>query len=109
MKPTTAVHDAPVRILVSFPRLAPFIRSTAAVLFRQNRIRGVLAALAALGLLLSPYRSDGALVGALAGLTLYVAFIGATTLWLVKSQRASIPLMSAHGIADVSLMFTIAH
>jgi diguanylate cyclase (GGDEF)-like protein len=98
-----------VRTLVSFPRLAPFIRSTAAVLFRQNRIRGTLAAAAAVALLLSPYRSDPALAGALAALTVYVAFVGATTLWLVMRQRASIPLMSAHGIADVTLMFAIAH
>jgi hypothetical protein len=60
---------------VPFPRLAPFIRSTAAVLFRQNRIRGILAATAALALLLSPYRSDRALVSVLAGLTVYVAFV----------------------------------
>jgi diguanylate cyclase (GGDEF)-like protein len=93
---------------VFFPRLAPFIRSTAAVLFRQNRIRGVLAAAAALALLLSPYRTDRALVGALAGLTAYVAFVGASTLWIVRRQRASIPLMSAHGIADVTVMFTVA-
>ena len=98
-----------MRTLVSFPRLAPFIRSTAAVLFRQNRIRGTLAAAAAVALLLSPYRSDPALAGALAALTVYVAFVGATTLWLVMRQRASIPLMSAHGIADVTLMFAIAH
>jgi len=93
---------------VSFPRLAPFIRSTAAILFRQNRIRGILAAATALVLLLSPYRSDRTLVGALAGLTAYVAFVGASTLWLVRRQRASITLMSAHGVADVSLMFTVA-
>ena len=98
-----------MRTLVSFPRLAPFIRRTAAVLFRQNRIRGTLAAAAAVALLLSPYRSDPALAGALAALTVYVAFVGATTLWLVMRQRASIPLMSAHGIADVTLMFAIAH
>jgi diguanylate cyclase (GGDEF)-like protein len=93
---------------VSFPRLAPFIRSTAAVLFRQNRIRGVLAAAAAAALLLSPYRAERATVVALAGLTAYVAFLGASTLWVVRRQRASIPLMSAHGIADVTLMFTVA-
>ncbi|PYP79485.1 MAG: hypothetical protein DMD35_07920 [Gemmatimonadetes bacterium] len=93
---------------MSFPRLAPFIRSTAAILFRQNRIRGILAAATALVLLLSPYRSDRTLVGALAGLTAYVAFVGASTLWLVRRQRASITLMSAHGVADVSLMFTVA-
>jgi hypothetical protein len=94
---------------VSFPRLAPFIRSTSAVLFRQNRIRGILAAAAAAALLVSPYRSDQALVGALSGLTAYVAFVGASTLWIVRRQRASIPLMSVHGVADVSLMFTVAH
>ena len=91
-----------------FPRLAPFIRSTAAVLFRQNRIRGVLAAAAAAALLLSPYRAERATVVALAGLTAYVAFLGASTLWVVRRQRASIPLMSAHGIADVTLVFTVA-
>jgi diguanylate cyclase (GGDEF)-like protein len=79
------------------------------VLFRQNRIRGVLAAAAACAVLLSPYRADQALVDVLAGLTAYVAFVGATTLWIVKRQRASIPLMSAHGIADVTLMFIVAH
>src|SRR5215217_3378637 len=93
---------------VPFPRLAPFIRSTAAVLYRQNRIRGILAATAALALLLSPYRSDRALVSALAGLTGYVAFVGVSTLWIVRRQRAGIPLMSVHGIADVTLMFIVA-
>ena len=91
-----------------FPRLAPFIRSTAAVLFRQNRIRGVLAAAAALALLLSPYRADRATVVALAGLTAYVAFVGASTLWIVRRQRAGIPLMAVHGIADVTIMFVVA-
>ena len=94
--------------IVPFPRLAPFIRSTAAVLFRQNRIRGVLAAAAAVALLLSPYRADRATVVALAGLTAYVAFVGASTLWIVRRQRAGIPLMSVHGIADVTLMFIVA-
>jgi diguanylate cyclase (GGDEF)-like protein len=93
---------------VPFPRLAPFIRSTSAVLFRQNRIRGILAAAAATALLLSPYRSDRALVGALAGLTAYAAFVGASTLWLVRRERASIPLMSVHGVADVTVMFIVA-
>ena len=78
------------------------------MLFRQNRIRGVLAAAAAAALLLSPYRAERATVVALAGLTAYVAFVGASTLWVVRRQRASIPLMSAHGIADVTLMFTVA-
>jgi diguanylate cyclase (GGDEF)-like protein len=94
---------------VSFPRLAPFIRSTSAVLFRQNRIRCMLAAAAAAALLVSPYRSDRALVGVLSGITVYVAFVGASTLWLVRRQRASIPLMSVHGVADVSLMFSVAN
>jgi diguanylate cyclase (GGDEF)-like protein len=94
--------------IVPFPRLAPFIRSTAAVLFRQNRIRGVLAAAAAVALLLSPYRADRATVVALAGLTAYVAFVGASTLWIVRRQRAGIPLMSVHGIADVTIMFIVA-
>jgi len=99
---------SPVSLIVTFPRLAPFIRSTVAVLYRQNRIRGILAATAALALLLSPYRSDAALVKALAGLTAYVAFIGVSTLWIVRRQRAGIPLMSAHGVADVTLMFVVA-
>src|SRR5215210_3388416 len=86
---------------VSFTRLAPFIRSTSAILFRQNRIRCILAAAAAAALLVSPYRSDHALAGVLAGITVYVAFVGASTLWLVRHQRASIPLMSVHGVADV--------
>jgi diguanylate cyclase (GGDEF)-like protein len=94
---------------VSFPRLAPFIRSTSAVLFRQNRIRCILSAAAAAALLVSPYRSDHALAGVLAGITVYVAFVGASTLWLVRHQRASIPLMSVHGVADVSLIFSVAH
>jgi diguanylate cyclase (GGDEF)-like protein len=94
--------------IVPFPRLAPFIRSTAAVLFRQNRIRGVLAAAAAVALLLSPYRADRETVVALAGLTAYVAFVGASTLWIVRRQRAGIPLMSVHGIADVTIMFIVA-
>ena len=94
--------------IVSFPRLAPFIRSTAAVLFRQNRIRGVLAAAAAFALLLSPYRFDRELVVALGGLTAYVAFVGVSTLWIVRRQRAGLPLMSAHGIADVTLLFMVA-
>ena len=93
---------------MSFPRLAPFIRSTAAVLFRQNRIRGVLAAAAAAALLLSPYRTERATLVALAALTTYVAFLGASTLWVVRRQRVGIALMSAHGIADVTLMFTVA-
>ena len=100
---------SPVVLPVPFPRLAPFIRSTSAVLFRQNRIRGILAATAAVALLISPYRSDRALVGAFSALTVYVAFVGASTLWLVHRQRASIPLMSVHGVADVSVMFTVAH
>jgi diguanylate cyclase (GGDEF)-like protein len=90
---------------VPFPRLAPFIRSTAAVLFRQNRIRGVLAAAAAVALLLSPYRADRETVVALGALTAYVAFVGASTLWIVRRQRAGIPLVSVHGIADVTIMF----
>jgi diguanylate cyclase (GGDEF)-like protein len=94
--------------IVPFPRLAPFIRSTAAVLFRQNRIRGVLAAAAAVALLLSPYRADRETVVALAGLTAYVAFVCASTLWIVRRQRAGIPLMSVHGIADVTIMFIVA-
>ena len=78
------------------------------MLFRQNRIRGALAAAAAVALLLSPYSAERATVVALAALTAYVAFVGASTLWVVRRQRAGIPLMSAHGIADVTLVFTVA-
>ena len=86
MRTRTLDPASPVSLIVTFPRLAPFIRSTVAVLYRQNRIRGILAATAALALLLSPYRSDAALVKALAGLTAYVAFIGVSTLWIVASR-----------------------
>jgi diguanylate cyclase (GGDEF)-like protein len=94
---------------VPISRFAPVVRSTSAVLLRQNRIRGLLAAGVALVLLLSPYRSSYALVGALTGLTAYVAFVGAATWWIVRRQRAKISIMSAHAIADVMLIFTVAY
>jgi diguanylate cyclase (GGDEF)-like protein len=94
---------------VSISRFALVVRSTSAVLLRQNRIRGLLAAGVALVLLLSPYRSSQALVGALAGLTGYVAFVGLATWWILRRQRVKLSMMSAHGVADVMLMFTVAH
>jgi diguanylate cyclase (GGDEF)-like protein len=94
---------------VSNSRFALVVRSTSAVLLRQNRIRGLLAAGVALVLLLSPYRSSQALVGALAGLTGYVAFVGLATWWILRRQRVKLSMMSAHGVADVMLMFTVAH
>jgi diguanylate cyclase (GGDEF)-like protein len=93
---------------LSISRFAPVARSTSAVLLRQNRIRGLLAAGVALVLLLSPYRTSHALVGALASLTAYVAFVGCATWWIVRGRRIRLSLMSAHGVADVMLMFTIA-
>ena len=90
-------------------RFAPVVRSTSAVLLRQNRIRGLLAAGAAFVLLLSPYRTSASLVGALAGLTGYVAFVGIATWWVLHRQRIRLSLMSAHGIADVMLIFTVAY
>jgi diguanylate cyclase (GGDEF)-like protein len=94
---------------VSISRFALVVRSTSAVLLRQNRIRGLLAAGVALVLLLSPYRSSQALVGALAGLTGYVAFVGLATWWILRRQRVTLSMMSAHGVADVMLIFTVAH
>ena len=94
---------------MSNSRFALVVRSTSAVLLRQNRIRGLLAAGVALVLLLSPYRSSQALVGALAGLTGYVAFVGLATWWILRQQRVKLSMMSAHGVADVMLMFTVAH
>ena len=94
---------------MSISRFALVVRSTSAVLLRQNRIRGLLAAGVALVLLLSPYRSSQALVGALAGLTGYVAFVGLATWWILRRQRVTLSMMSAHGVADVMLMFTVAH
>jgi diguanylate cyclase (GGDEF)-like protein len=86
------------------------VRSTSSVLLRQNRIRGLVAAGAAAALLVWPrLGTTDALLGALSGLTAYVAFIGGTTLWMSRRQRASLALMSAHGIADIMLLFTVAH
>ena len=90
-------------------RFAPAVRSTSAVLLRQNRIRGLLAGGVAFVLLLSPYRTSQSLVGALAGLTGYVAFVGLATWWVLRRQHVKLSLMSAHGIADVMLIFTVAH
>jgi diguanylate cyclase (GGDEF)-like protein len=85
-------------------------RSTTSALIRQNRIRGLLGALAAAALLVWPrLQSTDALLGTLVGLTAYVAFIGATTLWMSRHQRASIALMSAHGVADVVFLFAVVH
>jgi diguanylate cyclase (GGDEF)-like protein len=85
------------------------VRSTASVLIRQNRIRGLVAALAAAALLVWPrLPSHTALLGALVGLTSYVAFVGVTTLWMSRHRRAGISLMSAHGIADVVLLYAVA-
>ena len=80
-------------------RFAPVVRSTSAVLLRQNRIRGLLAGGVALVLLLSPYRTSQSLVGALAGLTGYVAFVSLATWWVLHRQRVKLSLMSAHGVA----------
>jgi diguanylate cyclase (GGDEF)-like protein len=86
------------------------VRSTSSVLLRQNRIRGVVAAAAAAALLVWPrLGSSDALLGALAGLSAYVAFIGGTTLWMSRRRRASLALMSVHGIADIVLLFAVAH
>jgi diguanylate cyclase (GGDEF)-like protein len=94
---------------VTVSRFAPAVRSTSAVLLRQNRIRGLLAGGVAFVLLLSPYRTSQSLVGALAGLTGYVAFVGLATWWVLRRQHVKLSLMSAHGIADVMLIFTVAH
>jgi diguanylate cyclase (GGDEF)-like protein len=89
---------------------ASFARTSSAALIRQNRIRGLVGAIAAAALLVWPrLQSPFALLGALMGLTAYVAFIGATTLWMSRHQRASIALMSAHGIADVVFLFAVLH
>jgi diguanylate cyclase (GGDEF)-like protein len=86
----------------------PITRSATLALFRQNRVRGLVAAIAAAALIVWPrVEPRTALVGALAGLTVYVAFIGASTFWMSRRQRAGIALMSAHGIADVFLLFAV--
>ena len=88
----------------------PFTRSATVVLLRQNRIRGLVAALAAAAVIVWPrLGSPGATLGALAGLMVYVAFVGASTYVLSRQQRAGITLMSVHGIADVLLLFTVVH
>ncbi|MEO6527082.1 MAG: GGDEF domain-containing protein [Gemmatimonadaceae bacterium] len=90
------------------PSVATFARSTSSVLLRQNRIRGLLAAGAAAALLVWPrLGSVEALLGALSGLTAYVAFVGAATLWMSRRRRASLALISAHGIADILLLFSV--
>jgi len=86
----------------------PITRSATRALFRQNRVRGLLAAIVAAALIVWPrVDSQAALFGALAGLTTYVAFIGTSTFWMSRRQRAGIALMSAHGIADVVLLFAV--
>ena len=92
------------------PTSASSARSAATVLLRQNRVRGIFSAGAAFALLVWPrVASPAPLVGALAGLTTYVAFVGVTTLWMLRHQRASISLMSGHVMADVLLLFAMAH
>ena len=88
---------------------SPVIRSASAVLLRQNRIRGIVAAGVALALLLSAGRGDAGVVVALAGLTGYVAFVAGATLAIVRRRRAGIPLLAAHGVADVSLVYVVGH
>ena len=88
---------------------SPVIRSASAVLLRQNRIRGIVAAGVALALLLSAGRGDAGVVVALAGLTGYVAFVAGATLAIVRRWRAGIPLLAAHGVADVSLVYVVGH
>ena len=88
---------------------SPVIRSASAVLLRQNRIRGIVAAGVALALLLSAGRGDAGIVVALAGLTGYVAFVAGATLAIVRRRRAGIPLLAAHGVADVSLVYVVGH
>jgi diguanylate cyclase (GGDEF)-like protein len=85
------------------------LRSASAVLLRQNRIRGIVAAGVALALLLSAGRGDAGVVVALAGLTVYVAFVAGATLAIVHRRRAGIPLLAAHGVADVSLIYVVGH
>jgi diguanylate cyclase (GGDEF)-like protein len=86
----------------------PITRSATLALFRQNRVRGLVAAIVAAALIVWPrVESRAALFGALAGLTVYVAWIGASTFWMARRQRAGIALMSAHGIADVFLLFAV--
>jgi diguanylate cyclase (GGDEF)-like protein len=85
------------------------LRSASAVLLRQNRIRGIVAAGVAVALLLSARRGDAGIVVALAGLTGYVAFVAGATLAIVRRRRAGIPLLAAHGVADVSLIYVVGH
>jgi diguanylate cyclase (GGDEF)-like protein len=93
---------------VPTPPVVPITRSAPLALFRQNRIRGLVAAVAAAGLIVWPrVGSSIALLGALGALTAYVAFIGASTFWMARRRRAGIALMSAHGVADVFLLFTV--
>jgi diguanylate cyclase (GGDEF)-like protein len=99
-------HRRPHR--VPTPIVVPVTRSASLALFRQNRIRGLIAAVAAAGLIVWPrVGSPIALLGALGALTAYVAFIGASTFWMARRQRAGIALMSAHGIADVFFLFGV--
>ena len=86
----------------------PITRSATLALFRQNRIRGLVAAVAAAALIVWPrVGSPIALLGALGALTAYVGFVGVSTFWMSRRQRAGIALMSAHGIADVFFLFAV--
>ena len=98
-RPSLRVPPSPV---------VPITRSATLALFRQNRVRGLVAAIVAAALIVWPrVESRMALFSALAGLTAYVAFIGASTYWMSRKHRAGIALMSAHGIADVFLLFAV--
>jgi len=93
---------------VPSPSAVPIARSAPFALFRQNRVRGLVAAIVAAALIVWPrVGSPVALLSALAALTGYVAFVGVSTLWMSRRQRAGIALMSAHGIADVFLLFAV--
>ena len=92
---------------MSAPALAPLLRSASAVLLRQNRIRGLVAAGAAVALLISADRAEPAVVVALAGLTVYVALVALATLAIVRGRRVTLSLLAAHGVADVSLVYLV--
>jgi diguanylate cyclase (GGDEF)-like protein len=77
------------------------------VLLRQNRIRGLVAAGAAVALLISADRAEPAVVVALAGLTVYVALVALATLAIVRGRRVTLSLLAAHGVADVSLVYLV--
>ncbi|MEO8564518.1 MAG: GGDEF domain-containing protein [bacterium] len=88
----------------------PTTRSAILVLLRQNRIRGLAAASVAAALIVWPrVATHTALLVAFAELTAYVAFTGASTVWMLRRQRAGTALMSAHGIADILLLFAVVY